>query len=89
MNRTDQKVLSSYRMLLRHYYEIGVGERSRFAGTIVTDNLIDTIQNRYKQLGYGAEVTDGLIDTIQNRYLKLGGRMKDLDNFDAEFDESE
>tara|TARA_R110000737_G_scaffold283240_1_gene289849 strand:- start:35 stop:202 length:168 start_codon:yes stop_codon:yes gene_type:complete len=55
-------------MLLRHYYEIGVGAKSRF---------------------YGAEVTDGLIDTIQNRYLKLGGRMKDLDSFDAEFDESE
>ena len=55
-------------MLLRHYYEIGVGERSRFAGTIVTDNLIDTIQNRYKQ---------------------LGGKMKDLDDVDAEFDESE
>ena len=68
MNRTDEKVLSSYRMLLRHYYQIGVGERSRFAGTIVTDNLIDTIQNRYKQ---------------------LGGKMKDLDNVDAEFDESE
>ena len=51
MNRTDQKVLSSYRMLLRHYYEIGVGDRSKFAGVIVTDNLIDTIQNRYKQLG--------------------------------------
>ena len=68
MNRTDQKVLSSYRMLLRHYYEIGVGSKSRF---------------------YGVEVTDGLIDTIQNRYLKLGGRMKDLDTFDAEFDESE
>ena len=48
---TNRKVLSSYRMLLRHYYEIGVGERSRFAGCIVTDNLIDTIQNRYIQLG--------------------------------------
>ena len=51
MNRTDQKVLSSYRMLLRHYYEIGVGERSRIAGTIVTDKLIDVIQNRYIALG--------------------------------------
>jgi len=51
MNRTDQKVLSSYRMLLRHYYEIGVGERSRIAGTIVTDRLIDVIQNRYIALG--------------------------------------
>jgi len=51
MNRTDQKVLSSYRMLLRHYYEIGVGERSRIAGTIVTDRLIDVIQDRYIALG--------------------------------------
>ena len=51
MNKTDQKVLSSYRMLLRHYYEVGVGERSMIAGSIVTDNLIDTIQNRYLKLG--------------------------------------
>ena len=51
MNRTDEKVLSSYRMLLRHYYQIGVGERSRIAGTIVTDRLIDVIQNRYIALG--------------------------------------
>ena len=51
MNKTDQKVLSSYRMLLRHYYEVGVGERSKIAGSIITDNLIDTIQNRYLKLG--------------------------------------
>ena len=38
-------------MLLRHYYEIGVGERSKIAGSIVTDSLIDTIQNRYLKLG--------------------------------------
>ena len=68
MNKTDQKVLSSYRMLLRHYYEVGVGERSKIEGSIVTDKLIDT---------------------IQNRYLTLGGKMKDLDEVDAEFDESE
>ena len=51
MNKTQHKVLSSYRMLLRHYYQIGVGERSKIAGSIVTDNLIDTIQNRYLELG--------------------------------------
>jgi hypothetical protein len=51
MNKTDRKVLSSYRMLLRHYYEIGVGERSKIAGSIVTDQLIDVIQNRYIALG--------------------------------------
>ena len=50
-NKNNWVVLSSYRMLLRHYYKIGVGERSRFAGVIVTDGLIDTIQNRYKELG--------------------------------------
>ena len=66
--KVDQKVLSSYRMLLRHYYEVGVGERSKIAGSIITDSLIDT---------------------IQNRYLKLGGKMKDLDEVDPEFDESE
>jgi hypothetical protein len=38
-------------MLLRHYYEIGVGERSSIAGTIVTDRLIDVVQNRYLALG--------------------------------------
>ena len=51
MNKTDRKVLSSYRMLLRHYYEIGVGERSKIAGSIVTAQLIDVIQNRYIALG--------------------------------------
>ena len=51
MNKTQHKVLSSYRMLLRHYYEIGVGERSKIAGVRVSDSLIDTIQNRYIALG--------------------------------------
>jgi len=50
-SKVREKVLSSYRMLLRHYYTIGVGERSQFAGVIVTDRLIDVIQGRYKQLG--------------------------------------
>ena len=68
MNKTDRKVLSSYRMLLRHYYEIGVGERSQIAGSIVTDQLIDV---------------------IQNRYIALGGKMRDLNEVDPEFDESE
>jgi hypothetical protein len=55
-------------MLLRHYYEIGVGERSKIAGSIVTDQLIDV---------------------IQNRYIALGGKMRDLNEVDPEFDESE
>ena len=51
VDTTTHKVLSSYRMLLRHYYELGVGFHSKFTGVMVTDKLIDIIQNRYKALG--------------------------------------
>jgi hypothetical protein len=50
-NRTTEKVLSSYRMLLRHYYESGVGYYSKFTGAKITHGLIDTIQDRYIALG--------------------------------------
>ena len=45
------KTISSYRMLLRHYYEVGVGGSSKFTGCRITDNLIDVIQNRFIELG--------------------------------------
>jgi len=67
-NKANWVVLSGYKRQLRHYYKIGIGERSKIAGSIVTDKLIDV---------------------VQNRYLALGGKMKDLDEVDAEFDESE
>jgi hypothetical protein len=38
-------------MLLRHYYEVGVGFHSKFTGALITDNLIDVIQNRYLEIG--------------------------------------
>tara|TARA_Y100001973_G_C5191890_1_gene331497 strand:- start:800 stop:1003 length:204 start_codon:yes stop_codon:yes gene_type:complete len=51
MNKTNYKVLSSYRMLLRHYYELGVGYYCKFSGVKITDQLIDVLQNRYLELG--------------------------------------
>jgi len=51
MSRVKYKVLSSYRMLLRHYYEVGTGYHSKFTGALITDKLIDVIQNRYLELG--------------------------------------
>ena len=52
MNRSVKfKILSSYRMLLRHYYEVGVGFHSKFTGALITHELIDTIQNRYLHIG--------------------------------------
>tara|TARA_R110002110_G_scaffold30058_1_gene107014 strand:- start:149 stop:322 length:174 start_codon:yes stop_codon:yes gene_type:complete len=38
-------------MLLRHYYESGVGYYSKFTGAKITHGLIDTIQDRYIALG--------------------------------------
>lgn len=52
MSRTAKhKVLSSYRMLLRHYYKVGAGYHSKFTGALITDSLIDVIQNRYLEIG--------------------------------------
>tara|TARA_Y100000593_G_C4250270_1_gene306797 strand:+ start:199 stop:363 length:165 start_codon:yes stop_codon:yes gene_type:complete len=38
-------------MLLRHYYELGVGYYCKFSGVKITDQLIDVLQNRYLELG--------------------------------------
>ena len=37
--------------MLRHYQEEGVGERSKYAGCIIKQNMIDTLERRYIQLG--------------------------------------
>ena len=69
VDTTTRKVLSSYRMLLRHYLTIGVGERSKFAGVIVTDNLIDVIEARYMALGGRMKDLD-LVDTEFNEIFE-------------------
>ena len=50
-NKNNWVVLSGYKMQLRHYYKIGIGERSRFAGVIVSERLINKIKERYIELG--------------------------------------
>jgi len=44
-------VRNSYAQLLLYYYKMGVGKVSEIAGVTITDNLISTIERRYKQLG--------------------------------------
>jgi len=44
-------VKNSYAQLLLYYYRTGVGKVSEIAGATITDDLIDTIERRYKQLG--------------------------------------
>lgn len=44
-------IRNSYAELLLYYYKLGVGKKSEVAGVIITEELINTIENRYKQLG--------------------------------------
>ena len=49
------RVLDVYRSMLRHYAQEGLGERSKYAGCIIKQNMIDTLERRYKQLGGNLE----------------------------------
>jgi|10_taG_2_1085330.scaffolds.fasta_scaffold509401_1 hypothetical protein len=46
-----RRVREGYREMLRHYRDKGIGERSEIAGSIIRQNLIDTIEKRFLQLG--------------------------------------
>ena len=50
-SETKQRVLGTYRDMLRHYNQQGLGERSKFAGCIIKQNMVDTLERRYIQLG--------------------------------------
>ena len=45
------RVLDVYRSMLRHYKDQGIGERSKYAGCIIKQNMIDTLEKRYVELG--------------------------------------
>ena len=44
-------VINSYANLLIYYRDKGIGQTSDIAGAIITEDLIKTIERRYKQLG--------------------------------------
>ena len=52
---TRRRVLDVYKDMLRHYRQEGVGERSKYAGCIIKQNMIDTLERRYIQLGGNLE----------------------------------
>ena len=45
------RVLDVYRSMLRHYKDQGLGERSKYAGCIIKQDMIDTLEKRYVELG--------------------------------------
>ena len=48
---TKRRILQTYKDMLRHYRQEGLGERSKYAGCIIKQNMIDTLERRYIQLG--------------------------------------
>ena len=52
---TRRRVLDVYKDMLRHYRQEGVGERSKYAGCIIKQNMIDILERRYIQLGGSLE----------------------------------
>ena len=48
---TRRRILDVYKDMLRHYRQEGVGERSKYAGCIIKQNMIDTLERRYIELG--------------------------------------
>ena len=43
--------MNSYASLLIYYRDKGLGNKSEIAGVIITEDLVNTIERRYKQLG--------------------------------------
>ena len=48
---TKRRILCTYKEMLHHYKEEGLGERSKYAGCIIKQNMIDTLERRFIQLG--------------------------------------
>ena len=41
----------SYLNLLKHYYKRGMGKTSSFTGAKITEILVETVEERFKELG--------------------------------------
>ena len=48
---TKRRILRTYKEMLRHYKDQGLGERSKYAGCIIKQNMINTLERRFIQLG--------------------------------------
>ena len=48
---TKRRIINTYKEMIRHYREEGLGERSKYAGCIIKQNMIDTLCKRFIQLG--------------------------------------
>ena len=69
MDKAHQSILNIYRLRLKHYDEIGIGNNSKITGTIVTKKMIATCLERYMELG-GNISSLGVNDEIYREFIK-------------------
>ena len=43
-----RRILSTYRDMIRHYREEGLGERSKYAGCIIKQNMIYSVRRKIR-----------------------------------------
>ena len=68
-SETNTRILETYKNMLRHYKQEGLGERSKYAGCIIKQNMIDTLERRFIQLGGELEDVWDRKDVKKMRYV--------------------
>ena len=59
MNRDREYILDMYRMMLKHYFERGMGAQSELSkNTTITPILVKTCLERYIELGGNSDFSD-------------------------------
>ena len=59
MNRDKEYILDMYRMMLKHYFQKGMGAQSELSsGTTITPILVKTCLERYMELGGDEDFSD-------------------------------
>tara|TARA_Y100001963_G_scaffold9242_1_gene11879 strand:- start:713 stop:976 length:264 start_codon:yes stop_codon:yes gene_type:complete len=59
MNRDREYILDMYRMMLKHYFEKGMGAQSELSNnTTITPVLVKTCLERYIELGGNEDFSD-------------------------------
>ena len=59
MNREREYILDMYRMMLKHYFQKGMGSQSELSsGTTITPLLVKTCLERYMELGGDEDFSD-------------------------------
>ena len=74
MNRDIEYILDMYRMMLKHYFERGMGAQSELSkNTTITPILVKTCLERYIELGGDSDFSDITDDKYKAFLIEMKG----------------